>query len=118
MSPEMTLWLYFIAAATAGAALFILRAKAWYLHVTALLLGLMAGLMPPLGDDPDLFYLIAGCGFLFFSVWGLGGILLRRAPPLRDARESDITPAVQASRSATSSSTEPGLSSPRVRAAR
>jgi hypothetical protein len=77
MCSDLTLWMYIAAAAAALTLVVLLGSKAWYLHVISILLGFMAGLMPPIGDDPRLFYIIAGTAFTFFLFWGLGGILLR-----------------------------------------
>jgi hypothetical protein len=81
---QWTLFSYFAAVVAATVVLAIFRASSWYLHVTGAALGLVAGLMPPVGASGDAFYLIAGTIFLFFTVWGFGGLLLRR--PKRGSR--------------------------------
>jgi hypothetical protein len=78
MSSGLTLYLYLIAALAGAVVLFLFRPKSWYLHAIGVALGAMAGLMPPIGDDPETFYLVAGCAFFFFVVWGLCGLVFRR----------------------------------------
>lgn len=68
----------YIAAVLAGiAVLAVFRATAWYLHVTGAAVGVVAGLMTPVGASEDIFYLIAGTTFFFFTTWGVGGLILR-----------------------------------------
>jgi hypothetical protein len=88
MSPDLTLLTYIGTAVVALLAIVLLGSKAWYLHLVSIFLALIAGLMPPIGGDPELFYTLAGTAFTFFLTWGVVGIVFRRSPA-RLERHSD-----------------------------
>jgi hypothetical protein len=84
MTPQWYLAAYFAAALAALILLVIFRGNAWYLHVVSATLGMVAGLMPPIGVLGETFYLLAGVTFIFFTSWGFGGLFFRnrRHPPV------------------------------------
>lgn len=79
MPTQLLFYAYVLAAVTAVMLLVLFRACRWYWHVVSLLAGLTAGLMPPPPTGGgDRFYLVTGINFMFFFMWGLGGLFVRR----------------------------------------
>ena len=78
MTSQWYLFSYIVAVIAAAAVLAAFRASSWYLHVTGAAVGMVAGLMPPVGESADVFYLLAGTTFFFFTTWGIGGLFVWR----------------------------------------
>ncbi len=78
LSTQWLLFSYAVAGLAAILLLLVAGARRWYWHGIGLLIGLVAGLLPPFGGPGgNLFYLVTGTLCVFFLIWGAGGPVLR-----------------------------------------
>ena len=81
MPSNWCLYSYLLAGVAALFLLVLFRAQRWYLHAISVLVGLLAGVVPPFGGaGGDRFYLVAGITCVFLLTWGLGGPFFSRQP--------------------------------------